>query len=181
MIQINLLREPTSRQSSWAPSKARPEVWVGLLAALAVVFVLGWHWQISSQKDEAVVRRAELQQQSLQLAAVRNEMKKYQLQKTKLEERAQVIEDLRASQKGPVQMLNAIMEAMPLDPRLWLTSLAQQENSVVIEGNAFDVPAIADFIANLSKNPPFQTVELTFWEDRQDSVAFALNCKIKPQ
>lgn len=148
---------------------------------MAIVFVLGWHWRLSSEKDEAVVRRAELQQQSLQLAAVRAEMKKYQQERTQLEARAQVIEQLRASQKGPVQMLNAIMAAMPAEPRLWLTSLAQQDNSVVIEGNAFDVPAIADFIANLGKNPPFQSVELSFWEDRQDSVAFALNCKVKPE
>jgi Tfp pilus assembly protein PilN len=179
MIQINLLREATGRRRIWVPKKSRAELWVGLLVAAAVIGVLGWHWHLSSVREAAVIRRAELQQESAQLAVVRAELERYEAQRALLEERARIIENLRASQRGPVQMMNAIIGAMPNEPRLWLTTLSQQEGSVTIEGYAFDVPAIADFIANLGKYPPFQTVELAFWEDRQDSVAFGLNCRLK--
>jgi Tfp pilus assembly protein PilN len=179
MIQINLLREATGRRRVWVPRKSRVEIWVGLLVAAAVVAVLGWHWHLSSAREAAVIHRAELQQESARLAAVRAELLRYEAQRAVLEERARIIENLRDSQKGPVQMMNAVIAAMPGDPRLWLTSLSQQDSTVTIEGHAFDVPAIADFIANLGKYPPFQTVELAFWEDRQDSVAFGLNCRLK--
>jgi Tfp pilus assembly protein PilN len=181
MIQINLLRESSSRRRLWVPKKTRVELYIGLIAAVAIVAVLAWHWHLSSAKQEAQIRQAELQQQSLQLAAVRAELQRYQTQKVRLEERTGIIEELRASQKGPVQMLNGVIAAMPSEPRLWLTSLSQQDKTVTIEGNAFDVPAIADFIANLGKYPPFDTVELSFWEDRKDNVAFGLNCTIKSQ
>ncbi len=179
MIQINLLREPTSRRRLWVPRKSRTWIYTTVIAAAAVVAVLAWYSHISSAKTTADVRLAELQQQSLELARVRAELQRYEEQKSKLEERAQAIEQLRASQKGPVQLLNSVIASMPTEPRLWLTSLDQQDKSVTIEGFAFDVPAIADFISELSKHAPFQTVELAFWEDRTDSVAFGLNCVIE--
>lgn len=178
MIQINLLREPTSRRRLWVPKKSRTGLYTIVIAAAAVIGVLAWHSQVSSAKTTADVRLAELQQQSLELARVRAEMQRYEEQKSQLEERAKIIEQLRAGQKGPVQLLNSVIAAMPNESRLWLTSLDQQDKSVTIEGYAFDVPAIADFIAELGKHAPFQTVELAFWEDRTDSVAFGLNCVI---
>ncbi|MFZ0429282.1 MAG: PilN domain-containing protein [Acidobacteriota bacterium] len=161
------------------PKKSRTGLYTMIVAAAAVLGVLAWHSHLSSAKTAADARLGQLQQQSLALAKVRAEMKQYEEQKSKLEERAQVIEQLRASQKGPVQLLNSVISSMPNEPRLWLTSLDQQEKSVTIEGYAFDVPAIADFIAELGKHAPFQSVELAFWEDRTDSVAFGLNCVIE--
>jgi Tfp pilus assembly protein PilN len=181
MIQINLLRESSSRRRLWVPKKTRVDLYVAIIAAVAIVGVLAWHWELKSTRDAAQIRQAELQQQSLELAAVRAELQRYQAQKQRLEDRAEIIEELRDSQKGPVQMLNGVIAAMPTEPRLWLTSLNQQDKTVTIEGNAFDVPAIADFIANLTKYQPFDSVELSFWEDRKDSVAFGLNCTIKSQ
>ena len=179
MIQINLLREPTSRRRLWVPKKSRTWIYTAVVAAAAVVGVLAWYSHLSSAKTTADARLGQLQQESLELARVRAEMQQYEEQRAQLEERAQVIEQLRASQKGPVQLLNAVIASMPAEPRLWLTSLDQQDKSITIEGFAFDVPAIADFIAELGKHAPFQTVELAFWEDRTDSVAFGLNCVIE--
>jgi Tfp pilus assembly protein PilN len=178
MIQINLLREPSTRKRLWIPQKSRLELYVGLVAAVAILGVLGWHWRLSSTKEELMIRRAELQQQSLQLAAVRQELNRYEQQKKGLEERSRIIEELRSQQQGPVQLLNAVIAAMPSEPRLWLVTLSQQEEQVTIEGHAFDVPAIADFIGALSAQAPFRNVELAFWEDRKESVAFGLNCTI---
>ncbi|GAB4233952.1 MAG: hypothetical protein Kow00109_06820 [Acidobacteriota bacterium] len=179
MIQINLLREATDRRRLWVPKKSHVEWYVGIAVILAIVGVLGWHWTLSSEKETLMVRRAELQQQALQLQAVRAELERYRQQKERLEERARVIEQLRANQRGPVQLLNAVIAALPAEPRLWLVSLTQQNDQVTIEGHAFDVPAIADFIAALGEHPPFTNVELAYWEDRKDSVAFGLNCTIQ--
>ncbi len=179
MIQINLLREPSRQRRSWAPKGHRTDFYLGALMVAAVVAMLGWHWYLSGERERILQVRAELQQQSLQLSAVRAELSRYEAQKNRLEERARIIEQLRSAQKGPVQLLNAVIASLPTEPRLWLTSLEQTGNTVAIQGRAFDVPAIAEFIAELGKHPPFQRVELNFWRDEQDSLAFGLNCLMK--
>jgi Tfp pilus assembly protein PilN len=179
MIQINLLREPSRQKRAWAPVRWKADYYLGALMVVAVLGMLGWHWHLSGERERTLQVRAELQQQSLQLAAVRAELSRYEAQRNRLEERARIIEQLRAGQKGPVQLLNAIIASLPTEPRLWLTSLEQSGNGLTIQGRAFDVPAIAEFIAELGKHPPFERVELNFWRDEQDSLAFGLNCLLK--
>ena len=57
MIQINLLKEPKTRKRSWLPTGSSVEIWVGVVAALAVIGIALWHWSLSSSLDEALVRR----------------------------------------------------------------------------------------------------------------------------
>lgn len=178
MIQINLLREPSRRKKLWAPKAQWKEYLLGAVMVVAVLGMLFWHWSLSGDKEQGLRTRVELQQQSLQLAAVRSELARYEAQRDRLEERSSVIEQLRASQKGPVRILNGVMSSMPQEPRLWLTRIEQNGTSLVLGGRAFDVPAIADFISALSRTPPFERVELSFWREDQDTLLFDLNCQV---
>lgn len=183
MIKINLLRDPSRRrQKAWVPkASSRIELYVGIAVVAAIIGVLGWHYYLTGMIRDANVQRAQLQEQSQQLAAARAELIRYEEQRRLLEERAGIIEQLRASQKGPVQLMNAIISSMPSEPRLWLLNLSQEGQVVRIQGRAFDVPAIADFIANLNERPPFDRVELSYWQDERNSLSFGLNCFLKVQ
>ena len=74
--------------------------------------------------------------------------------------------------------MNIVIGAIPNNPPgLWLTSLTQQETIISIEGRAFDVPFVADFIAALDDTQMFSYVDLEFWEqDQETSIRFQLNC-----
>ena len=74
--------------------------------------------------------------------------------------------------------MNIVIGAIPDNPPgLWLTSLVQQEATISIEGRAFDVPFVADFIAALDDTRIFSYVDLEFWEqDQENSIRFQLSC-----
>jgi Tfp pilus assembly protein PilN len=178
MIKINLLREPTSRTKLWVPRKSRDEIYLGLFIALAIAGTAYWHWHRAGQLEEAKALQADLQLQSSQVATVRAELARLTEVKISLEERSNAIERLKTSQKGPVRLMNAVISSVPAGPRLWLTRLTQERENIKIEGQAFDVPSIADFIARLSQTPPFGAVELDYWQVNERSVNFELSCSL---
>lgn len=177
MIKINLIREPSSRLA--LPRKTRPEL-MGALIFLVTAAIMGSvYWFLIQERTVLQAQRQDLQQQSLELRAARAELERYRDQKEQLDARISVIEQLKDNQKGPVRMMNSIIESVPSDPRLWLTSLGQRGTTVTIEGQAFDVPAIADFITSLNEKDSFKYVELEYWEEDATSLNFKLNCEVE--
>ncbi len=172
MIKINLF--PTFETAEGTPVQQ----YAVLLFVLGVVAMGGWYLTATSS-------RADLQEQVTRLEATTAELKEltaqvvaFEQQKRSLEERIAIIERLKSNQKGPVELMNIVIGAIPDNPPgLWLTSLVQQEATISIEGRAFDVPFVADFIAALDDTRIFSFVDLEFWEQDQDnSIRFQLSC-----
>lgn len=178
MIKINLLREPSSSRLT-LPRKSRPELMGALIFLVTAALAGSLYWFLIQERTVLQAQRQDLQHQSLELRAARAELDRYREQKSQLDARISVIEQLKENQKGPVRMMNSIIESVPPDPRLWLTSLGQRGNTVTIEGQAFDVPAIADFIASLNEQDSFKYVELEYWEEDATSLKFKLNCEVE--
>ena len=138
----------------------------------------GWYWTLSADRADSQSRHAALEARNQQLAAVQAQLQQFEQQKQDTEQRIEAIEKLQRNQQGPVELMNVMIASMPSDPGLWLTSLSQQGNTVTIEGKAFDVPFIADFIATLNDSPPFRFVELQYWEqESEETIRFRLNCE----
>jgi Tfp pilus assembly protein PilN len=178
MININLVKDTTTRKKKLG-SALRPEILVGLAVVLAVVGVLLWYWMLMGERQETLHYKSELEEKSLQLNALRAQIARFEEQRAELEGRTRVIEDLKSTQRGPVQMMNSIIGSIPDEPRLWLSQLTQEDQTVTIQGQAFDVPAIADFVSSLGNTPAFQSVELDYWEEGEESVMFELNCVLE--
>lgn len=179
MITINLIREKKSKHKFGVLQYLRVEFLCGLAAGAAVVSLLLWYWALTGEYESLQARKVDLQQQSAALATIKAQVQQYEDQAQNLKQRTEVIEELKNSQKGPVRLMNAIISSVPLEPRLWLTNLNQEESTIEIQGQAFDVPAIADFIAKLDRTEPFQTVDLDYWEEGEQSVTFELTCRVK--
>lgn len=139
----------------------------------------GWAYLLSSSLDSNKAEISKLQERKNQLARVQKQIRRSEQQREQLEERIGLIQRLKNNQKGPVRLMNGLLDAMPSNPKLWLTSMVQKGRRVVIEGHAFDVPAVADFISDLDRTPPFKNIELEFWEDQKTSIKFKLNCEIE--
>ena len=178
MIKINLLREPTVKKKSWSPSISRYNL---IAMAIAVVLLGGavlWYLHLSSQRGEMLAEQDRLQKEYAQLAEVDQQLQAARQIKERLDQRVNLIDRLRTNQKGPVNLMNSLLASMPDSPKLWLTSLAQSAQGVAIEGRSFDVPTIADFIADLHSLPHFMNVDLEFWEEQEESIHFKLNCQL---
>lgn len=178
MIKINLLREPTVKKRSWSPSVSRYNLIAMVVAVLVLGLAVAWYWHLSSQKEEMMAEKERQQRLYASLSQVDQQLQAARQIKERLDQRVALIERLRANQKGPVRLMNSLLSSMPASPKLWLTSLAQKSESVTIEGRSFDVPAIADFIADLGRLPHFLNVDLEFWEEEETSIHFKLNCQL---
>ena len=172
MIKINLF--PTFETVEGTPIQQ----YGVLLFVLGVVAMGGWYLNATSGRADLQEQVSLLEVRSAELKVITAEVEAFKAQKKSLEERITIIERLQANQKGPVELMNIVIGAIPdTPPGLWLTSLVQQETTLSIEGRAFDVPFVADFIAALDDTRIFSYVDLEFWEQDQDnSIRFQLSC-----
>lgn len=176
MIRVNLL--PTLDSVEQAPVP----VYAGVaVVGIGLLVVGGWYWILSTEQTDKQQRVNDLQQTRQSLQSILNEIEEFKSTKETLEARIAVIENLRDNQSGPVELMNVVIASIPNDPPgLWLASLVQRGATVTIEGRAFRVPFIADFIAALNNNPLFRFVELQFWEeDQPGNIRFQLNCQVE--
>ena len=173
MIRVNL--HPAVDIVQYTP----PQLY-GVVAFAVCAAGLGyWYWGLTSERWDLQEQTAVIQQEMQRLEAVTVEVAKYEQRKADLEARLAVIDQLEANQKGPVELMNDVIAGIPADPRgLWLTSLSQRETSLTMEGRAFDVTFIADFISALERSSSFKSVELEFWDqDTESTIRFRLNCQ----
>lgn len=181
MIRVNLIREYEAPKRSWTPSTSKVEQ-VGLAIFAAGALVMGgWYWALVGQRTGIKEEMGQLQQRNVELKVIRAQVQQFKKQRLQLEERIQTIENLRARKQGPVQLMNEVMVAMPEEPRLWLTNLEQRDTHMLVVGRAFDVLALADFIAELSDQETFASVDLERWQEVGDIVNFTLQCRLALQ
>jgi Tfp pilus assembly protein PilN len=193
MIRINLLGIPkkTSRgrraTAASAPGgEGSSTVVLALIfvGALAVLIGLAQVWvQQSHDKLEKDLQKAILENQ--RLAEVKA---KYEASKKKAdlyERRVRVIDELKAAQAGPVNLLNLVADTVNSTDAVWLETMTNDGKTLNFTGMALSPNAVADLMANLRKTGAFKTVEIK--ETLQDASVkevqafkFELNCEIAP-
>ena len=173
MIRVNLY--PSVEIVEHTP----PQLYGVVLFAVCASSLGYWYWGLNSEQSDLREQAARLQQDMQQLQQVTTAVANYEQKKENLEARLAVIDQLEANQMGPVELMNDVIASIPVDPRgLWLTNMNQQETSITLEGHAFDVTFIADFISALERSPSFRSVELEYWDqDTESTIRFRLNCE----
>ena len=93
-----------------------------------------------------------------------------------------VIDQLRASQSGPVNLLNMIGQTVNGTEAVWLNNLKDSGSSVDIEGMALSTDAVANLMQNLQKTGYFRSIEIKeTYQDEQvkdmQAFQFTLTCE----
>jgi type IV pilus assembly protein PilN len=159
MIKINLLTVERKLvvQPVAAPGINRTlTVSAGLILVLCLAFV-GWrYWAVGqdSQRLDADIASARLETERMQ--SVLAQVRQFEQQKTQLQQRVALIEQLRTNQTGPVHMLDQISRALPAT--VWLTELKQTPvaNEIVIAGRCTTLTGLSDFVGNLEASGYFK-------------------------
>jgi type IV pilus assembly protein PilN len=162
LIKINLLSEG---KRPAAVRRTRPTSFlegenVALWALLAAVLLLGvlpaaaWWWVTGDRVEKNAARIVESQREVDELAAIIDEVARYKAQHAELEHKIEVIEQLRANQKGPVRVMDQISRALP--ELLWLDRLEMRGGAISLSGRSFNSNAVAAFMDNLDRVPEFQ-------------------------
>jgi type IV pilus assembly protein PilN len=149
MIRINLLGTER-KQAKKAPAfdvGQRLTVACSLILVATVVGIGWWFWSLQNESaridSEIAVKTAE----ATRLQSLLAEVQKFEAQRTQLQQRVQLIEQLRSGQSVPVQLLDHVSKSLP--DMLWLTDMNQDGSAVTIQGRSTTLIALSDFVANL--------------------------------
>ncbi len=166
MIKINLVREGRAvRGAGAAPAAAAASamgaapaninnILVGAIAVLGLLLAAGyWFWnnrELKQKQELAAQREAEAQK----LEAIIKEVDDYQRRKDSLQQRIDLINQLKQNQKGPVRIMDQISRDLP--DLVWLDSLEISSGKVTLAGRGLNANAIALFIENIKNDPYFE-------------------------
>jgi len=154
-----------------------------LLIAVALVVALGFAGYRYTAAQNTATRIAnetkQAEAENRRLAAVKAKYDQEQKVKDNYERRVKVIDDLRAAQSGPVNLLTMISDTVNGTDAVWLNSMQDAGGQIKIDGTALSATAVANLIKNLQKTGYFKTVEMTeTQEDAQAKELQAFNFKL---
>lgn len=152
-----------------------------LLLALCIFLVIIGEWfvqtAINQQKEALENEMASTKVEIKKLTAEAGEIEKFKTQKQELERKLKVIEDLNAKKTGPVQILDELSLIIP--EKMWLNSVDNKGDNLVLGGYAVDNTTIAAFLKRLQASSHFDNVALVMSQQEQGKHKFTIMCKIK--
>lgn len=156
MIRINLLTVERATKKPRAVIPAAQRVTIGAaLILLSTLLVIGWwFWSLRTESVQLDADIASAEAQTRQFRGVLSEVQKFESQKAQLQQRVQLIEQLRRGQNEPVHILDEISRALP--DRVWLISMTQAGAAFTIEGRGTTLSSLSDFVTNLEGSSWFK-------------------------
>ncbi len=170
MIRINLLgtAKPKGKRGSAAVTAptiefgevGSPKVKVLVAIMIAVAFNAGYWYRLDHQAQDIATKMKVAEQQNRELSGVKAKYLERQKQADNYKRRVDVIDQLRASQSGPVNLLNTIGDTINGTEAVWLSSMKDQGSNISIQGMALSTDAVANLIQNLQKTGFFKNIEI---------------------
>lgn len=161
MIRINLLGRARPRVKRRIAIAGTLQLALFLIPLVLAIGALGVHNHlIVGEITELQQKIDEANRQKLTMAQLQKEIKEFEEKQAALQTRLNVIEELRRSQKGPSQLLDALGDTVNRTETLWLTRLDERGTKITLEGVAGSVNAVANFITNLHGSGFFQNIEI---------------------
>ena len=164
MIKINLAREGRAVRGAGAAPVAAGAPTAGganlnnvLIAGLTIVGLLVaagyWFWQ-KRERDERLETIVLREAEAKKLESIIAEVEDYQRRKDSLQNRIDLINQLKQNQKGPVRIMDQISRDLP--DLVWLDNMTINSGRVSISGRGLNPNAIALFIENVKNDPYFE-------------------------
>ena len=177
MIQINLLpvQEAEKRRSG-------KQVYIlgSLLMVLQVIVLFTLQGEKENELSELRTRNAVLKREIEQLRARTNRVNELEQVRVELERQKNVLDNLLASQSGPVLLLASVAEMLTASDsavdranmrarnwtptwnpdELWLDAFEDKQRKIKIEGHALDQKAVSEFLRRLKNSKHFVDVQL---------------------
>ncbi|MEJ7623406.1 MAG: PilN domain-containing protein [Pyrinomonadaceae bacterium] len=153
MIKINLLNSVTERQSGAIvavdrrlSSSTSRLVLMSVATAVLLAAVVGWD-VISSNMEKTDAERQLHEQKTIaaELEVVMNEQKELEQKIASIDGRIEAIKRIRSSQAGPSAVLDAMRERIAMVPGLFLQSIEQSADGIVLKGNSPDEQQVTQF------------------------------------
>ena len=201
MIRVNLLHSVTERNNGAVvaverkmSSPASRLMVMSIVVMIMLMAVIGWD-VISTQraKAQAETELAEQQKIASELEAVLKEQQELESKIQNIDVRIEAIKKLRSSQAGPSAVMDALRERIIMVPGIYLQSVEQTGEQLIIKGDSPDEQAVTQFgrslefsgglFSNLSIETQRKEVAATQIEGTTpvlDTVDFVIRCAYTP-
>lgn len=153
MIRINLLGVER-KQARKAPTFDVGQKLTVACSLILVASLLGvgyWYWTLSESSARVDREIFAANAEATRLRSLLSEVQQFEVRRGQLQQRVQLIEQLRGGQSVPVQLLDHVSRSLP--DMLWLTSMVQNGPELTIQGRSTTLIALSDFVGNLGTNP----------------------------
>lgn len=157
MIRINLLSSERQKVARRAPAfdiGKRITLACSLILVAGVAGIGWWYWSLTHDAQMVEDEITAAQSEVARLRPIIAEVSQFEARRQQLQQRVQLIEQLRKGQGVPVQLLDQISRSLP--EMLWLTSMQQAGADVTIEGRSTTLVALSDFVGNLGTTDFFK-------------------------
>lgn len=155
MIRINLLPIKKSRRAE-ALRTELTLAGMGLLALLVLVGIIQVF--MMARQNEAEAENGRLKKKIEEMQAVVARVEEIEALKTDLQQKLQVIKELKANKSGPVRLLDELAQATP--EKLQLSTVEEKSGLIKLTGVSVSNEVISQFLSNLEGSPYFREVYL---------------------
>jgi Tfp pilus assembly protein PilN len=168
MIRINLLGRTRPKAARTAvPLEATLQVAFLVIALLLSFGILYGHYMLFERENNNVLAHIRKQtSEKARLTQLKQQVDNFEKQKTVLQQRISVIEELQRNRTGGQELMEAIANTVGRTDTLWLTSVERKGDGLTINGSAGSLNAVANYITQLKRSGYFQQVEIK--ESHQD-------------
>jgi type IV pilus assembly protein PilN len=166
MIKINLLGTPSSKHGKAAAMTVMPTDGPSPLFAVLVVLVIAglgngaWYFMLDKRAKDIQQQISVADATQKRLAQVKTAYLEKQRQADLYKRRVDVIDQLRANQKGPANLLATVGDTVNGTEAVWLSKMNDTGTNIELNGTALSNNAVANLIANLRKTGLFKNVEI---------------------
>ena len=193
MIRINLssLAPPKTKRGSKraaatvsVPGEGPSSLLLGVILFLVLGGVMfGWTYTVWLQTDKLEAELKKVTAENQRLAEVKTQYEASKRKSDLYQRRVRVVDDLKAAQKGPFELMNVVADTINKTDAVWLDTMTSDGKNLDFTGMALSADAVADLMANLRKTGQFKSVEIK--ETSQDAAVkevqafkFELICEI---
>jgi len=158
LIRINLLTEARAaaakKKGPALPTGAKLNnlLLIGGLA-LGLIYIGTMYLVLSSKQRHLDEEIGKAREEVARLRSIIEEVKGYEDKKKSLEEKIELINNLKTNQKGPVRLMDEVSKALP--DLVWLTDMAISGDQLTLKGRTLSPNAVATYLENLKKSPYF--------------------------
>ena len=162
MIRINLLGQARPKAAKQAvPLEATLQIILFLAAvAVAAVILSVVYFKQKADLDATNKRIAALRAEKASLEQIKQDVDRFESQKSTLQQRIDVIETLQKNRTGAQDLLQMVANTVVRVDSLWLTQLNRTSDSLDIKGEAGSINSVANFITELKRSGYFDRIEI---------------------
>ncbi|MGH9679093.1 MAG: PilN domain-containing protein [Candidatus Acidiferrales bacterium] len=162
MIRINLLGRTRPKATRTAvPIEATLQYVLLVIAIVASTGILyGHYFLLNSENTRVLAHIQKLNGERARLEQLKSQVENFEKQKTVLQQRISVIEQLQRNRTGGQELLDALANTVSRTDTLWLTSVDRNGDALTINGSAGSINAVANYITQLKRSGYFQNVEI---------------------